>query len=279
MAAANGRIRCFTCNKEKATSKCAGCLKDFCYNHLGDHRQQLAIHLDEIEVQRDLFRQTLTEQATDPQTHPLIEEIEQWKNDSIDKIHKTAEELKQILFEHTSRHTHQLEGKLNTLTNQIRECREENDIMETDLSRWQNELTELNEQLIKPQNITIQYDSTPLVTNIHIADTSSLNNSNDGKTTARIVQKPYVNQENQAVNFHLSKALSWLLRHAVTQEGIQYQYDGYVFVEDVLRHSTFSNKYTIQDIRQCVETNEKQRFVLKTDQRTGKEMIRAQPRQ
>ncbi|CAF1688997.1 unnamed protein product, partial [Adineta ricciae] len=193
---------CFTCNKEKATSKCAGCLKDFCYNHLGDHRQQLAIHLDEIEVQRDLFRQTLTEQATDPQTHPLVKEIEQWKNDSIDKIHKTAEELKQILFEHTSRHTHQLEGKLNTLTNHIRECREENDIMETDLSRWQNELTELNEQLIKPQNMTIQYDSTPLVTNIHIADTSSLNHSNDGKTTARIVQKPYVNQENQAVNFH-----------------------------------------------------------------------------
>ncbi|CAF0732164.1 unnamed protein product [Adineta steineri] len=32
----------------------------------------------------------------------------------------------------------------------------------------------------------------------------------------------------------LSKALSWLLRHAVLKEGLQFQSDGYVFVEDVL---------------------------------------------
>ena len=65
MATSTGRTRCFTCNKEKATSKCAGCLKDFCYNHLGDHRQQLASQLDEIEIHRDLFRQSLNEQTTD----------------------------------------------------------------------------------------------------------------------------------------------------------------------------------------------------------------------
>ncbi|CAF4257388.1 unnamed protein product, partial [Adineta steineri] len=74
----------------------------------------------------------------------------------------------------------------------------------------------------------------------------------------------------------LSKALSWLLRHAVIREGLQYQYDGYVFVKDVLKHPTFANKYTIEDIHQCVETNEKKRFALKTDRVTGQEMIRAQ---
>ena len=59
------------------------------------------------------------------------------------------------------------------------------------------------------------------------------------------------------------------------KEGLQFQSDGYVFVDDVLRHPTFANKYTPEDVRQCVETNEKKRFGLKIDEVTGKEMIRA----
>ncbi|CAF4770423.1 unnamed protein product [Rotaria sp. Silwood1] len=73
----------------------------------------------------------------------------------------------------------------------------------------------------------------------------------------------------------LSKALSWLLRHAVIKEGLQFQSDGYVFVDDVLQHRSFANKYTIDDIHQCVAINEKKRFGLKIDEITGKEMIRA----
>lgn len=72
----------------------------------------------------------------------------------------------------------------------------------------------------------------------------------------------------------LSKALSWLLRHAVVKEGLQFQGDGYVFVDDVLRHPSFT-RYTIDDVHECVEKNEKKRFGLKTDETTGKEMIRA----
>ncbi|CAF0836213.1 unnamed protein product [Adineta steineri] len=73
----------------------------------------------------------------------------------------------------------------------------------------------------------------------------------------------------------LSKALSWLLRHAVLKEGLQFQSDGYVFVEDVLNHHSFANKYTVEDIHECVAKNEKKRFGLKVDEQTGKEMIRA----
>ncbi|CAF4488076.1 unnamed protein product, partial [Rotaria sp. Silwood2] len=73
----------------------------------------------------------------------------------------------------------------------------------------------------------------------------------------------------------LSRSLSWLLRHAVIKEGLQFQSDGYVFVDDVLKHRSFVNKYTIDDIHQCVAVNEKKRFGLKIDEVTGKEMIRA----
>jgi len=53
------------------------------------------------------------------------------------------------------------------------------------------------------------------------------------------------------------------------------QSDGYVFVDDVLKHPTFANTYTIDDVHQCVESDGKKRFGLKIDEVTGKEMIRA----
>ncbi len=59
------------------------------------------------------------------------------------------------------------------------------------------------------------------------------------------------------------------------KEGLQFQDDGYVFVDDVLRHPTFAYKYTIDDIHRCVESDSKSRFGLKVDEVTGKEMIRA----
>ncbi|CAF0846457.1 unnamed protein product [Adineta steineri] len=311
------KICCFTCNKAKATSKCAGCLKDFCFTHLSDHRQELANQLDDIEVHRDLFRQALNEQTTDPQTHPLIKKIDQWEQDSINKIHETVKEVRQVLFQHTLRHTNQLEEKLNLLTNQIRACREEDDIIETDLSRWHNELIQLNEQFIKPQNIIIQYDSIPLVNKIHVDISSSkvhtidepiksnedthINTHSypqvtypfffyviwDAQLSIHFLDKTtknsfsYVHNKDTSTKpngkiIQLSKALSWLLRHAVIKEGLQFQYDGYVFVKDVLKHPTFANKYTIEDIHQCVETNEKKRFALQIDRVTGQEMIRAQ---
>src|SRR5690348_2978021 len=63
MATATGKARCVICEKEKSTLRCEGCLQTFCYNHVADHRQQLSKQFDEIEVTRDLFRQTLTEQT------------------------------------------------------------------------------------------------------------------------------------------------------------------------------------------------------------------------
>jgi hypothetical protein len=72
MASGTGKARCVTCDKEKSAVRCEGCLQAFCYDHLTDHRQELSRQFDEIEVNRDLFRQTLTEQENDPQKHALI---------------------------------------------------------------------------------------------------------------------------------------------------------------------------------------------------------------
>ena len=161
-----GKNRCAVCNKEKASFRCGGCSQDFCYKHVADHRQQLDQQLDEIEAARDLFRQTLTQQTSEPQRHVFIQTINQWENSSIDKIKQTAEDARQLVFKHTEKHFVNIEEQLSQLTNQLRENREENDFVETDLNRWNDELKRLTEELDKPAFLTIQQNSTPLVTEI-----------------------------------------------------------------------------------------------------------------
>lgn len=53
------------CGKAVCAVVCNDCSKAFCYHHLNSHRQELDERLDEIEVNRDLFRQIVTEQTFD----------------------------------------------------------------------------------------------------------------------------------------------------------------------------------------------------------------------
>ena len=173
MATPSGKACCVICGKEKATLKCRGCLQDFCYNHVADHRQELNRQLDEIEVNRDVFRQALTDNSTDPKKTTLMRQINEWEHASINKIRQTAEEARQLVMEHTIKHINQTEIKLNKLTDQIRQSREENDFSETDLNQWKEELKRLTKDLDKPSNIQLLEDPAALVKKIYVNITSA----------------------------------------------------------------------------------------------------------
>ena len=163
-----GRNHCAICGKERRTVSCDGCLQTFCYNHLNDHRQELSKQLDEVEVTRDLFRQILTEQTSQPRKHTLMKEIDEWERDSIKKIQESAEEARQQLFRHITEHIKDIETRLSKLTDQLRTSRQENDFIETDLNQWKEELQRLKEELSKPSNIALRRDTIPLVTKINV---------------------------------------------------------------------------------------------------------------
>jgi hypothetical protein len=181
MATAIGKARCAICGKEKSSYKCGGCSQEFCFNHLADHKQELSKQFDEIEVNRDLFRQTLTEQTTNPQKHPLIQQIDQWERDSIKTIRQTADQARQLVFDNTAGHIAELETKFNKLTDQLRQSRQENDFNETDLDQFQDKLERLMKALVKPPNVSIRQDSTPFITRIYADVTSGSNISNSCK--------------------------------------------------------------------------------------------------
>jgi DNA-binding PucR family transcriptional regulator len=169
MTTATGKTRCVRCGKERATLRCGGCLEEFCSKHLGDHQQELNKQFDEIEVSRDLFRQSLTEQIEKPNNNMLIKQIDKWEHNSIKTIQQTAEEARQILFKNTNEYIHSVEIKLNELTNQLRQCRQEDDFNEINLRQFQEELKQLTKELSKPSNISIREDSTPFIKKLSVS--------------------------------------------------------------------------------------------------------------
>ena len=168
MATATLRNPCFTCGKLTGRVKCEGCSKIFCLNDFEGHQQELSKQLEEVEVIRDLFRQSLNDQITDSQKHPLIEQIDKWENKSINKIRQTAEEMRQLLIKHTTELNIKLEDRLSKLTNQLRQSRETKDFFETELNQWKEELKQMKNELVKPSSVTIRQDPTPLVTRINV---------------------------------------------------------------------------------------------------------------
>jgi len=168
MATATGKTRCVICDKEKATMRCGGCSQEFCYKHLGHHRQALNQQLDEIEVNRDIFRQSLTQQIEKPNNHILIQQIDDWEQKSIKIIQQTAEDVRQTFLKNTNKYVHQIETELNKLTDQLRESRQEDDFNEINLRLFQEELDKLTNTLIKPSNISIREESTSFINKISV---------------------------------------------------------------------------------------------------------------
>ena len=173
MATSTSSNYCVKCNKPNAILKCEGCLQGFCYNHVLEHRQELNKQLDQIEINRDLFRQSLNEQTKYPQNHLFIQQINQWESKSIDKIQQTANQARKLVLNQTNENINEIEKKLSHLTDRIKEGREENNFMENNLNEWKEQLLQLKEELDKPTNITIQQDSSTFISQISVIINSS----------------------------------------------------------------------------------------------------------
>jgi hypothetical protein len=172
MATEISKAQCIKCGKERSTLKCAGCSQDYCYNHLTAHRQELSEQFDEIEMNRDLLRQTLNEQTNNPKQHLLIKQIDQWEKDSIQIIEQTAKESRELLFEYTTKSIHPIEINLTKLSDEMREIRTENDFNEIDLNQMKNKLTQLAKELDQSANVSVQQESASLINKISIVVSS-----------------------------------------------------------------------------------------------------------
>ncbi|CAF2517150.1 unnamed protein product [Rotaria sp. Silwood2] len=171
MASSSTRKYCADTNgcKQTAAALCEGCSQALCTKHFIDHRRLLSEEIDVIISEYNQFQNTFNEQTTNIDLHPLVKQINAWEKESIDKIQQKAQELRQELLQQTTIDFEKLSKKLQHLSEQLKEGREHDSFVETDLCDWKKSLEDLKSNLILPSTFCIsQDDGIPLVQNVFV---------------------------------------------------------------------------------------------------------------
>ena len=142
--------------KHGAVTICEGCSKAFCIKHFTDHRRLLDEEMNMIIDEHDLLKNSLNQQIIKHDSHPLIKQIDQWEKESIRIIQQRANELRQELLQSTNNYTDDLSKKLQRLSEKLREGRENNNFIETDLQVWKETLVHLKTDFTSPSTIFIK---------------------------------------------------------------------------------------------------------------------------
>ena len=153
------KVLCATCNKASGMFICRGCDQNFCTRHVGEHRQELGRQMDELTVDHDRFRQNLSEHMKDVQLHPLMKQIDQWEQESIEKIRRSADKTRQDLRKIIDEHLNQLLERLAKVAEELRKAREDEEYFETDLKQWIEKLDQLKKDFTQPPNIELDQNN------------------------------------------------------------------------------------------------------------------------
>ncbi len=165
------KLPCAKCSKTSGLFMCRGCGKDFCMHHANEHRQELGKQLDELTLEHDQFREKLIEETTKPQSYSHVRQlIDQWEQQSIDKIYQAANDVRKKLKNMIERHSAKLNNSLTKIAHEINEARREDEYFETDIQDWVKQLNKLKNDLLKPPTFRIQESDSisPFISKIYI---------------------------------------------------------------------------------------------------------------
>lgn len=160
MATSTGKAICIKCEKERSAVCCRGCSQDFSSNQLCEHRETFRQLFTDNKYDYDLFQQIIIEQKQDINKRSLIQQVDQWENDGINKIKQKAKETRDLVITLTNKSINEIKCKFERLSNQLNEFRQENDLNESSVNRLKIELIKLKEELHNPSNVSIIEKST-----------------------------------------------------------------------------------------------------------------------
>jgi len=160
---------CSQCNRPIGLFKCHGCTKNFCEVHATEHRNALKKQLDNL---RDLMRtwEPNADQEISRGKQVVIDQIKDWRQQSIAKINEVADEALRQLTRiaetvRESRMSH-LTGCRQELTNRVKQAHENSDYHERHLEYWHQFYLDLRRNFeVKLEFAKLEY-TTALITGI-----------------------------------------------------------------------------------------------------------------
>ncbi|CAF1170482.1 unnamed protein product, partial [Adineta steineri] len=168
MAMTNNKTHCFTCNTDKITYLCNGCFKKFCLLDLTRHRQILNEELHLIINDYNQFKERFDDQKPTSHDLSLIDQINQWETDSIDKIKQKAQECRNIIIDYSQIFLNNTEKKFNDLYEQLKQFHNESEFNEINLNYLRHELIKIREESNNTPKTSIWLDSQPFINEISV---------------------------------------------------------------------------------------------------------------
>jgi hypothetical protein len=167
---------CSTCGTMAGVLSCRGCTGHFCVPHSKEHRELLQRSMNEITHNYDELKKKIQRQTSEQQQHSLAEQIDQWEQESIEKIRQLANDTRQEIKTTVQHRTDHLKEKLEKLKQQLDKARRDGGFYENDLKQWSDKLQELQRSFIDQPKIKLDEDSlsTPLVSRISLNETSRI---------------------------------------------------------------------------------------------------------
>jgi hypothetical protein len=102
--------------------------------------------------------------------------IDEWEQASVEKVHQAANDARKQLLDLVNKNTNEMKKSLEHITQQLKTAREDDHFFENDLKEWIKKLDALKKDLITPQTINIQYDTstTSFISKILIGQTAGI---------------------------------------------------------------------------------------------------------
>lgn len=155
----SSKPRCATCKKVLGSFTCRGCSSDFCLQHAGEHRQLLTKKMDEeVVLLHDQLQECFNEYISNPQLHPLVKQVNEWENQSIEHIRLVADNIRKDLLRSIEHHVNNIKNSSVPITQCLTRARNEDDFFEDDINDWKKKIEDLKKELNVPTNVRIKQD-------------------------------------------------------------------------------------------------------------------------
>ena len=126
---------------------------------------------DSSQCSKDLRQELdrLRDELVDPRKHSLMEQIDQWERESIETIRKTADECREKWINYCHGIRDEMEKKLNELSQQIKQVRDENQFDQADLNNIKEKLQKLKGELVRSSNVHLRQQATSFINKISLS--------------------------------------------------------------------------------------------------------------
>jgi light-regulated signal transduction histidine kinase (bacteriophytochrome) len=139
---------CSECNKELGQIHCAGCDKYFCWKDFKTHREGMFTQLDKVIEERNHLQDEINNVAQfNHQESPLIQQINEWQDVTIEKVKQVAEKVRQQAVHLLNSKQMKISTDFKDFSRELAHLKESENFVEHDLTRINQMISQFTQNL------------------------------------------------------------------------------------------------------------------------------------